>query len=451
MDKAKQLKEEKILKLLLVYSLPAMVGMVINSIYNIVDRIFIGNSPDLSALGLAGITIAFPIVIIMMAVAMLFGVGGSILFSMRLGQGKPEQSAIALGNTTTLLIISGISIMVICLIFLRPLLIFFGASEEVLPYAIEYMRVILFGALFQNLSMGLNWFARADGHPKTAMFTMLIGSIINIILNPLFIYVFKWGMAGSALATIIGQTCSAIWVLSHFLGQKCTIKLSLHNMLLKAEYVKKIIPLGISSFSLQLASCILTIVLNVTVAAYGGDIAVSVFGILNTLSLFIILPVIGVNQGMQPIIAFNYGAGSYARVKKTFYAAILLATVIVIFGFIMTRLLPRQMISIFNDDPQLIALGVRGIQIWFLSLPIVGLQIIGANYFQSVGKVKTAILLSTSRQILFLIPFVLILSRFFGMDGVLYAIPISDALSCLITSIFAFVEMRRYRKLVDVV
>lgn len=453
MDSTKKLGEEKIFKLLLMYSIPAIVGMLINSVYNIIDRMFIGNSSDLSTFGLAGITISFPIVIILMAVALLFGMGGSILFSIRLGQGKNEEAEKILGLSVFLLIISGIVLMILGLLLIDPLLMLFGSDEEVLPYAREYMRFILFGAVFQNISMGMNNFVRADGHPKMAMITMFIGAIVNIILDPIFIYVFRWGMMGAALATIIGQACSAIWIMLHFTGKKCSIKFNPKHMKPDLHYTFQIIAYGTSSFLLQIASCILTIILNKSLkkygdlSIYGSTVAISGLGIINSLVTLFVLPVIGINQGAQPIISYNYGANNHKRVKQTLLLAILSATIMVNIGYLITRLFPNQLISIFNEDPKLIEFSVKALKVWFLCMPIVGFQIVGANYFQAVGKVYKAIFLSMSRQILFLIPAILILSSIYGLTGILYATPFADICSVIITAIFLFIELRKYDKL----
>lgn len=442
MDKTTRLGEESILKLLLKFSIPSMVGMLVNAIYNIVDRIFIGNSSDLGSLGLAGITVTFPLVIIMMAVSMLFGIGGSIRFSMRLGEKKPDEAAVVLGNSVTLLIISSLILMIAGLIFLKPVLLLFGATEETLPYASEYMRIILLGALFQSLGMGLNSFIRSDGHPKTSMFTMMIGAVVNIILDPIFIYILGWGMAGAALATIIGQMCSAVWAVLHFAGKNCTIRLRRKHMPLKADYVKQIMSAGTSAFILQSASCLLTVILNKTVQKHGGYIALSVIGIINSLATLLVLPVIGINQGSLPIISYNYGAQKFSRIKRTLFIAILLATCFTTAGFFITRIFGRQLISAFNSEPELVEFGIYAIKIWFMALPVVGFQIVGSNFFQAIGKVKQAMLLSTSRQIIFLIPLILILSDFWGLNGILYAVPAADVLAVCLTGAFLFREMR---------
>lgn len=451
MDSTKQLGEENIFKLLLKFSIPAIVGMLINSIYNIVDRMFIGQHPDLSTLGLAGITISFPLVTFIMAVSILFGMGGSILFSIRLGQNERHEAEKTLATTYTLLAISSIIITVLGLIFLNPILKIFGADAEVIPFAKDYMQIIFIGSIFQSLGLGINNFIRSDGFPKTAMFTMIIGALVNIILDPIFIFALDMGIQGAAYATIIGQACSAIWVILHFSGKKCTIKYKPSSTRLFSEISLKICSLGLSGCLLQLALCLLTIILNKSIAVYGAEspygsiITVSSLGIINSLVTLLILPVIGINQGSQPIISYNYGAGNMARVKKTLLFAILCATVMLIIGYLVTLLIPTQLITLFNDDPALIEFSLKALKIWFLFTPIVGFQIVGSNYFQSIGKVKHAIFLSTSRQIIFLIPLICILPKFFGLDGILYATPIADVLSVCVTGLFLFIDLKNVK------
>ena len=279
MEYANPLGEEKISKLLIKYSVPAIVGMVVNSLYNVVDRIFIGNCPDLGSNGLAGITVGFPIMIILMSMGNLFGVGGATLFSIRLGENKKREAQDALGNAFAMLIISGLVFMVLGQIFLEPILSLFGTSETVLPYSVEYMRIIFFGAVFQVVSMGMNNFIRADGNPNIAMLTMFMGAGINIVLDPIFIFVFKMGMTGAALATILAQLISATWVVSYFLGKRCNHRLELKYMNLKASIIARITLMGLPGFSISLANSLMNAILNKSLLVYGGDIAISGMGI----------------------------------------------------------------------------------------------------------------------------------------------------------------------------
>lgn len=446
MEYINPLGEEKVLKLLIKFSVPAIVGMVVNSLYNVVDRIFIGNSSDLGTDGLAGITIGFPIMIILMSLGILFGIGGSTLFSMKLGEEKHEEAENALGNAFVLLIISGLTFMVLGQIFLTPILSLFGASEDVLPYAAEYMRTIFFGAVFQVVSMGMNNFIRADGNPNIAMLTMFLGAGTNILLDPIFIYVLKMGMTGAALATILAQLISSTWVVSYFLTKRSRNKLKLQYMKLKLNIVGKIAALGIPGFLLQLANSLLNVILNRNLLIYSGDIGVSGMGIINSLLTIFIMPIIGIRQGSQPIISFNYGAKKYSRIKTAVKLAIFAATVISIVMYIITRLFPEHIIRLFNQDPELVEFGSSALLSWFLCLPVVGFQIIASNFFQAIGRSRAAVFLTLTRQVIFLIPAIIIFPMFWGTNGILHAAPFADFFSAMVTGIWFYRCIRNLDK-----
>lgn len=430
------LGEEKIGKLLVKFSIPAIVGMLVSALYNIVDRIYIGNAIDLGKNGLAGITIGFPLMLVTLAIGVLFGIGGATLFSIRLGQKRELDAERVLGNSFILLIVAGIAYTIVGQIFLVPLLRLFGASEVVLPYSLEYMRVIFFGATFQVLSMGLNHFIRADGSPKIAMMTMFIGAGINVVLDPIFIFGLNMGMAGAALATIIAQGVSATWVILHFLGKHSKAKLLLKNFILDSKIAKKIVSLGMPGFLLQLASSILNSLLNRNLFIYGGDIAVSGMGIINSIQTLMLMPIIGLNQGVQPIISFNFGAKKFDRVKQAVKLAIIAATGICLVGFFATRLFPELLVSMFNRDKDLLVFGTMAIGSWFLMMPVIGFQIIAANFFQAIGRSKSAMFLTLTRQIIFLIPAVIFFPELWGVEGLLYAAPFADLLAAILTGYF---------------
>ncbi|MBB6214216.1 putative MATE family efflux protein [Anaerosolibacter carboniphilus] len=446
MEYVNPLGEEKISKLLVKFSVPAIVGMMVNALYNIVDRIFIGNSSDLGSYGLAGITIAFPIMIILLAIGILFGVGGATLFSIRLGEKQQERAENVMGNAFVLLIIAGFIFMLLGQIFLKPILSLFGASEAVLPYSMEYMRVIFFGAIFQVVSMGMNNFIRADGNPKIAMMTMFLGAGINTLLDPLFIYVFKMGMAGAALATILAQAISATWVVTYFIGKRSRNKLRLKHMKLKFDIVTKITSLGLPGFSMQLANSLLNMILNKSLLIYGGDIAVSGMGVINSIQTMLLMPITGLNQGVQPIISFNYGARKYNRVKAAIKLAIMVATGIVLCGYIITRLFPEQMIAMFNQETDLLEFGSYALIHWFLCLPVIGFQIISANFFQAIGRPKSSMFLILSRQIILLIPALIIFPKFWGINGLLHAAPFADFFSALLTGAWFYNGIKSLEK-----
>jgi len=452
MDRSRLLGEENIGKLLLKFSIPAIVGMLVNAFYNIVDRIFIGNG--VGKLGIAGITIGFPIMIILMAFGMLIGLGANALISIRLGENKKDDAELILGNSMILLILVSLIVSALGLIFLDPLLVLFGASKDVLPYAKEYLSVILFGAVFQSVGFGMNNFIRGEGNPRVAMITMLIGAVLNIILDYLFIFKFNMGIRGAALATIISQATSAVWVLFYFLGGRSLLKIHLKNLKLQFSVIGKIFAIGSAPFSMQVAASGITALLNNSLATYGGDTAISAMGIINSVTMMILMPMFGINQGAQPIIGFNYGAKKFDRVKKTLKLAIMAASTIVLIGFIATRLFPQQIIQLFNKDKDLIKIGTNGMKIFLIMLPIIGFQIVSSNYFQAVGKPKHAMFLSLSRQVLLLIPALLILPRFLGLNGVWAAGPVADLGSSILTGTFLFYELRhldeRHAEMTDI-
>ena len=439
MDRSKQLGEEKVVKLLLKFSLPAIIGMLVNALYNVVDRIFIGNG--VGSLGIAATTIAFPIMLIILAFAMLIGIGATSLISIRLGEKKKEEAELILANGIVML--AGVSLLIsaLGLVFLEPLLKIFGASQAVLPYAKDYVRIILWGSIFQCVSFGVNGFIRAEGDPKTAMVTMLIGAILNTILDPIFIFVFNWGIAGAAYATVLAQLIATAWMFKYYFSGKSLLKLHWQNFKLNPAIMSSIFAIGSAPFSMQLAACLLTVILNNSLSFYGGDVAISGMGVIHSVITLILMPIFGINQGVQPIIGFNYGAGKFDRVKEALKLAMLAATAIVSIGFVVTQLFPQQIISLFNrEDQQLIVFGTHALRTFLIFLPIIGFQIVGANYFQAVGKPKQAMFLSLSRQVLLFIPALLILPGIFGLDGILMAGPASDLISSLITGLWLWRE-----------
>lgn len=446
MEETNPLGTEKVSHLLMQFSIPAIIGMMVNALYNVVDRIYIGNAPDLGANGLAGITIGFPIMIILLSIGLLFGVGGATLFSMKLGEKKPREAEQALGNAFSLLLLSGLLFMILGHFFLAPILQLFGASATVLPFATEYMRIIFFGAIFQIVSLGLNNFLRADGQPKLAMVTMFMGAGVNIILDPVFIYLFDMGMAGAALATILSQFISMVWILSYFLSRRSHHQIQLKNMQLKLPVATRITTLGLPNFLLQLGNSLLNVVLNMNLLAYGGDIAVSGMGIVNSVQTILLMPITGLVQGAQPIVSFNYGAKKFQRVKEAQKLAILTATTIVVIGWIMTRLMPELLVSLFNREPELIEFGSQALRAWFLFLPVIGFQIVASNFFQATGRTRSAIFLTLTRQIILLIPAILIFSRQWGMTGLLHAAPFADGVSALVTGIWYYVGIKQLTK-----
>lgn len=444
-DRSKQLGEEKVGTLLFKFSLPAIVGMLVNALYNMVDRVFIGRG--VGALAISGLAVGFPLSIINMAFGMLIGIGSSTMISIKLGEKKKDEAERILGNALILIILISICLSIIGLIFLDDILKIFGASQETLPYARDYMKYIMAGALLQNIGFGMNNIIRAEGNPKIAMATMLIGAIINTILDPIFIFVFKMGIKGAAIATIFAQTVSSIWVLYYFFSGKSTLKIKRENLSLHKGTIKTIMSIGISPFSMQIAASLVTTILNKNLLTYGGDLAVGAMGIINSISMLFFMPMFGINQGMQPIIGYNYGAKQYKRVRKTLKLAIMASVTIATIGFIVVEVFPTALIKIFNSDEQLVSIGTHGIRIFLSLLPIIGFQVVSSNYFQAVGKAKIAIFLSLSRQFIFLIPMLIILPLMFGLNGVWIVGPVSDILAALVTMFFLYKDMNQLRDL----
>jgi putative MATE family efflux protein len=448
MDRSQRLGEGSIPRLLLTFSAPAIVGMLAQALYNIVDRIFIGQA--IGPLGIAGATVSFPFMLILMAFGMLVGFGATALVSIRLGERQREQAEQVLGNATVLLAGVTAALSLTGLIFVDPLLVLFGASEQVLPYARDYLQVIVLGAVFQSLGFGLNAVIRGEGNPRIAMITMLIGALLNVVLDPLFLFGFGWGMRGAAAATVLSQAVCAIWVLSYFLRGRSLLRLQRKNLSLRWSVCRSIIAIGSPPFAMQLAAGVLNAILNNQLGRYGGDLAISAMGIIWAIVMFIAMPIIGINQGVQPIIGFNYGAREYGRVLRALLTAILAATLVSTTGFLVVMLFPEHVIGLFSrDDPALRRLGTRAMRICLLMLPIVGFQIVSANYFQAVGKPKKAVLLTLSRQVLLLIPAVLILPHFFGLNGLWAAFPAADLGSSLWTGAWLLAELRYLRRRAD--
>jgi len=448
LDRSKQLGEENIGKLLMKFSIPAIVGMLVNALYNVVDRVFIGQIPGgVGKIALSGVTVTFPIATLILAFGMLVGIGTAALISIRLGQQKKEEAEHILGNAVTLIILISIMVTVVGLIFLEPMLLKFGASEATLPYAKQYMTIILIGVIFQNVGFGLNNTIRSEGNPRIAMYTMLIGGILNTILDPIFIFVFHMGVTGAAIATVISQAVNTIWVLSYFFSGKSILKIRYKNLKLKIKVIKSIFAIGFSPFSMQIAASVVAIISNRSLAKYGGDLAIGSMGVITSIAMLVLMPIFGINQGVQPIIGYNYGAKKYDRVKHALKLAILAATAITTTGFILIQLFPTQLIGIFNKDPELIEIGVHGIRIYLLMLPIIGFQIVSSSYFQAIGKAKVSIFLSLSRQVLILIPLLFTLPRIFELNGVWMSGPSSDAIASILTAIFLYIEMKHLNEL----
>ncbi|MGE5619462.1 MAG: MATE family efflux transporter [Sphingomonadaceae bacterium] len=445
MDSTARLGQEKIGSLLVTFSIPAIVGMIVMSLYNVIDRIFIGNSAGF--LGIAAITVGFPIMIVQFAFIGMIGMGATALVSIRLGQQRREEAESIMGNALVLLAGLALTMTALGLVFTDPLLRIFGASDEVMPLARTYIRIILGASIFQSLSFGMNNFIRAEGHPRTAMATMIIGAVLNAILAPIFIFGFGWGMAGAGLATALAQAVSAIWVMLHFLLGRSTLKIRRKQLRVDLAVTRRMMALGSAFFAMQFSQSILSAIMNTSLGIYGGDIAISGMGIVISLMTLIMMPIVGINQGAQPIIGYNYGAQRYDRVKAALKYAAMAATAIATAGFVVIRLFPTQLITIFNSqDAELIAFGSNALVVFLTFLPLIGFQIVGSGYFQAVGQPKKSLILSLSRQVLILIPALLILPRFFHLSGVLMAGPVADLAASLLTGAWLLAEVRQLNR-----
>ena len=431
-------------KLLWEFSLPAIIGVLVNALYNIIARIFVGRG--IGYVAIAATTVAFPIMIINMAVAMLIGIGATALISILLGQQKKQEAEKIAGNATLLLIILPFIISVAYFIFSDTILTLFGASQEVLPYARDYIHIIMMGAVPGAIAFGMNNFIRSEGNPRFAMLTQIIGAVINVILNYVFIFKLGFGINGAALGTIIAQTVSAIWVLSYFIQGRSIVKIKLKNLKPQFAIVAKIVSIGFAPFAMQIAASVQQTLLNKTLMAYGGDLALSAVGIIMSVSMLLIMPIVGISQGAQPLIGFNYGAKQYERVQETLKKGMMAGTGLAVLGYILIQTCATQIVELFSKgDIALTQLSGNALVTFLALLPIVGFQIIGANYFQAVGKPVQSAILSLSRQVLIFIPLLLILPNFWGIEGVWRTAPISDFLSAILIASFLFIEMKKMK------
>ncbi len=424
---------EKIGKLLLQYSVPAIVATAAASIYNIIDRIFIGQG--VGALAISGLAITFPLMNITAAFGAMVGVGASSMVSIRLGQNNKQSATQILGNALMLNVILGIAVSIITLIFLDPILFALGASDNTLSYAKEFMEIILLGNVFCQVYLGLNSIMRASGYPTKAMITSLVTVVINAILAPLFIFVFKWGIRGAALATVCAQIAGSLLVILHFTRRNSFLRFLPGCLKLKIEIIKDIISIGMSNFLMLIAGSAVISIINLSLSKYGGDYAVGAYGIINSIGNLGVMIVIGFNQGMQPIVGYNYGACNIARVIRAFRLTILFATCVTSCLFLLAEIFPSAIASAFTTDNKLIELTTIGMRLNLLMFSIVGFQMVTSNFFQSIGKAKISIFLSVSRQVLFLIPALLILPHFLGLNGVWLGSPTADITSSILTFI----------------
>lgn len=440
-----ELGTEKIGKLLMQYAIPAIIAMTASSLYNMVDSIFIGHG--VGTLAISGLAVTFPLMNLAAAFGSLVGVGAATLVSVKLGQKDYDTAQRVLGNVVILNVIIGILFTVACLIFLDPILYFFGASEATIPYARDYMQVILLGNTITHLYLGLNSVLRSAGHPQKAMFATIATVVINTGLDPLFIYTFGWGIQGAAIATIIAQIISLTWLIFLFSNKKELLHFHKGIFRLRKKIVFDSLAIGMSPFLMNLASCFIVILINLGLKEHGGDIAIGAFGIVNRLVFLVVMIVMGINQGMQPITGYNFGAQLYPRVTKVLKLTIYGATAVTTTGFLIAVLIPDIIVSIFTSDEELIRLSAEGLRIVTIFFPIVGFQMVTSNFFQSIGMAGKAIFLSLTRQMLFLVPCLLVLPRFFGTWGVWASMPASDLAASIVAAIMLIVQFKKFKKM----
>lgn len=444
-----ELGTEKVSKLLARYAVPAIIAMTASSIYNMVDSIFIGQG--VGPLAISGLATTFPFMNLSAAFGAMVGLGSSTVLSVKLGQRDYDSAKLILGSTVTLNVIVGLLFAVISFIFLDPILYFFGASEATLPYAREFMEVILMGNIVTHLYFGINNILRASGHPRESMYSTILAVLINVALAPLFIYVFHWGIRGAALATILAQTFTLLWQI-HLLSNKNEFLHFQRGIYkLRKRIVSDILSIGMSPFLINAAACLVVILINKGLRSYSldadaGDMNIAAYGISNRVTFVFVMIVMGLNQGMQPIVGYNYGAKLYNRVTQGLRLAVMWATLVMTLGFIICEFFPEITARAFTVDDTLIELSARGMRYVAAFFPFVGIQIVTTNFFQSIGMVRKSIFLSLTRQVLFLLPLLIILPMFFDDLGVWMSIPIADSIATVVAIILLRNQFKSWKK-----
>jgi putative MATE family efflux protein len=448
-DKSKEFSTGNTFALIIKFSIPTIIGMIVNALYTVIDRIFVGNLPNgEGTLGIAGIAISTPVTIILFAVAMLSGAGGAANISLCLGRGKRDEAERFIGNGIVLGVFITLIVSITFIVFRIPILKLFGASDAVLPYAEKYLTIMLIGTTINTFAFTLSRYILAQGFSTVSMVTLVLSVIVNVILAPLFLFVFHMGIAGSALATVIAQTSSACFSLWYFTRNRMPLKIRTNYLKPDFGVIKLIAAIGISPCALQLAMSLVQVIMNNSLQKYGGDVAVAAMGTVTAVSLMLMMPIYGINQGVQPIIGFNYGAKLYHRVHKLLVQAIISATCLITLFWLVVMFGAEAIIKLFGaDNINLIKEGPPAIRMFLALLPLVGFQVVSSNYFQAIGKPKYSLLLSLSRQVLFLIPAVLIVPLFFKLNGVYLAGPVADFISTVLTAIFFIFELKHLKKL----
>ena len=436
-------------KLLKMYAVPGIIAQTASSLYNMVDSIYIGHIKDVGAYAISGLAVTFPLMNLSAALGTLVGVGGMTMISVLLGQRNYDTASKVLANVFSLNIIIGVLFTVLTLAFLDPILMFFGASENTLPFAHDYMLIILLGNVLTHLYFGLNGVIRASGNPKTAMGLTIFTVTSNAILDPLFIFVFGMGIKGAALATILCQAMALAYSIRFFLNKDRVPHFPKGIFALDWKIARQSLAIGVGPFLMNAASCVVSIFINQQLSRYGGDLAIGAYGIVNRITFMFAMIVMGFNQGMQPIAGYNYGARQYTRVKKIFLLTSMWAVITTTVCFLVSEIIPGAAVSLFTNDEKLSVLAAQGLRLMNVVMPLVGFSMVTSNFFQCLGMVKKSIFLSLSRQLLFLLPLIYTLPNLWQEKGVWVSFPISDALAIIVSAIFIIDLFRKFGRLQD--
>ena len=439
---------ENIGKLLMQYAVPAIIAMTASSLYNMVDSIFIGHG--VGTMAISGLALTFPLMNLAAAFGSLVGVGAATLISVKLGQKDYDTAQRVLGNVFVLNILLGVAFTVVVIAFLDPILYFFGGSDETVGYARDYMQIILLGNAVTHLYLGLNAVLRSSGHPQKAMYATIATVIINTILDPVFIYGFGWGIRGAAIATIVAQVLSLIWQLRIFSNKDELLHFHRGIFRLKRKIVFDSLAIGMSPFLMNVCASAIVIIFNKSLLLYGGDLAIGAYGILNRLLMLFVMVIMGLTMGMQPIVGYNHGAHKFGRVKQTLKYCMIAGGCITSLGFVFSELFPNLVVNMFTDDKELTALARTGLQIGVLMFPFVGIQIVISSFFQSIGKAKISIFLSLSRQLLYLLPCLLLLPHWWGLNGIWLSMPVSDLLAFITACLMLAHHIKKLNKITEV-
>jgi len=436
---------KKISKIVWEYALPGIIGTVVTALYNVIGRIFIGQG--VGALAISGLAITFPVMNLTSSLGMLVGSGAAARISISLGKRDKLTSEKILGNSLLLTVILNAVFITLILVFLEPILRAFGASDLTLPYAYDYLKIVLLGNVFVSLTYNFNAMMRASGYPKKAMTTMMIGAVFSLILTPIFLYGFNMGIEGVAWATVISMFLGMIFVMHHFLQRNSLIRLKSKYIKLNKKIILSIISIGMSPFSMQVAASGVAVLMNTTLIRYGGDLAVGAYGIINTVLMMFLMIIMGLNQGTQPIIGYNYGAGNFKRVRETLFYSLKVATIITVTGALVGVFFPSIFATAFTTDIELLGITERGVRIAVSAMPLVGFQIVSSSFFQSIGFAAKSLIQSLSRQLIFLIPGIIILPRYFGLDGLWIAMPVSDVFAFILSLFLLTYQLRQLKQM----